>query len=87
MFWEKVLFKGECRYRREDISRKLKKRLDLRKRRGSANLRYRAKRLDNRLGKKGWLPPPENLGGGYFILKTEMIFLFWGLSPGARVAN
>jgi hypothetical protein len=53
---EKVLSKGEGRQREEDIPGKMKKGGIALDRRGSANLRHRANRCDNRHGKKGWMP-------------------------------
>ena len=47
----------ELEHRGEEIKKKLKQRAAFRRRRRSANLRYRAPRFDNRRPKKGWLPP------------------------------
>jgi 5-methylcytosine-specific restriction endonuclease McrA len=47
----------ELEHRGEAIKKKLKQRAAFRRRRRSANLRYRAPRFNNRRRKKGWLPP------------------------------
>jgi 5-methylcytosine-specific restriction endonuclease McrA len=47
----------ELEPRGEKINKKLKQRAAFRRRRRSANLRYRAPRFNNRRRKKGWLPP------------------------------
>jgi len=47
----------ELKHRGAAISKALKQRSGFRKRRRSANLRYRAPRFDNRRKPRGWLPP------------------------------
>jgi RRXRR protein len=47
----------ELEHRGQAIKKKLKQRAAFRRRRRSANLRYRAPRFNNRRRKKGWLPP------------------------------
>jgi 5-methylcytosine-specific restriction endonuclease McrA len=47
----------ELEHRGEEIKKKLKQRAAFRRRRRSANLRYRAPRFNNRRRKKSWLPP------------------------------
>src|SRR5205823_3292328 len=52
-----VLHLAEIAHRGKVIRKHLRQRAALRRRRRSANLRYRAKRCDNRRRPKGWLPP------------------------------
>lgn len=52
-----VLHLSEIEHRGEVIRKKLQQRAAYRRRRRSANLRYRAPRFDNRRRPKGWLPP------------------------------
>jgi 5-methylcytosine-specific restriction endonuclease McrA len=52
-----VLHLAEITHRGKAIRRHLQQRAMFRRRRRSANLRYRAKRFDNRRRRKGWLPP------------------------------
>jgi 5-methylcytosine-specific restriction endonuclease McrA len=52
-----VLSLIELEHRGEKVQKKLKQRASFRRRRRSANLRYRAPRFNNRRRKKGWLPP------------------------------
>ncbi|TSA01707.1 MAG: HNH endonuclease [Nitrospiraceae bacterium] len=52
-----VLFLAEITHRGQQIRQALLKRRAFRRRRRHANLRYRAKRFDNRMRHEGWLPP------------------------------
>jgi len=52
-----VFHLSEIEHRGEIIRKKLQQRLAYRRRRRSANLRYRAPRFDNRRRPSGWLPP------------------------------
>ena len=52
-----VLHLAEIRHRGGVVQGRVQKRASLRRRRRSANLRYRKKRFDNRTRPKGWLPP------------------------------
>jgi 5-methylcytosine-specific restriction endonuclease McrA len=52
-----VIALAELKHRGAAISKALKQRAGFRRRRRSANLRYRAPRFDNRRKPKGWLPP------------------------------
>lgn len=52
-----VLCLAEVHHRKEQIHLKMLKRLMYRRRRRSANLRYRKERFDNRRRADGWLPP------------------------------
>src|SRR5207248_4836042 len=52
-----VLHLAEITHRGVTIRKRLLQRAAFRRRRRSANLRYRARRFDNRRRSKGWLPP------------------------------
>src|SRR5919199_6333800 len=52
-----VLHLSEIAHRGKTIRKKMWQRAMFRRRRRSANLRYRARRFDNRRRPKGWLPP------------------------------
>jgi len=52
-----VIALAEVKHRGQAISKGLKQRAGYRRRRRSANLRYRAPRFDNRRRPEGWLPP------------------------------
>jgi len=52
-----VLFLADLAHRGSAISKKIHERAGYRRRRRSANLRYRAPRLNNRTRKAGWLAP------------------------------
>lgn len=51
------LWLGELKHRGDQIRKSLEQRSNYRRRRRSANLRYRASRFDNRPKPKGWLAP------------------------------
>lgn len=53
----KALWLGELQHRGSAIKKSLQQRSAFRRRRRSANLRYRAPRFDNRTRPKGWLAP------------------------------
>src|SRR2546423_2475790 len=52
-----VLHLAEITHRGKAIRKHMQQRAAFRRRRRSANLRYRARRFDNRRRSKGWLPP------------------------------
>src|SRR5437763_16111767 len=52
-----VLHLAEIAHRGATIHKRMLQRAAFRRRRRSANLRYRARRFDNRRRPKGWLPP------------------------------
>ena len=52
-----VLHLAEIAHRGKTIHERMRRRATFRRRRRSANLRYRARRFDNRRRPQGWLPP------------------------------
>lgn len=54
---DEVLHLSEITHRGATIRKSMGQRSNYRRRRRSANLRYREKRFDNRVRKEGWLPP------------------------------
>ncbi len=52
-----VLHLAEVAHRGDAVRERMRKRAAFRRRRRSANLRYRAPRFDNRRRPEGWLPP------------------------------
>src|SRR5690606_35702241 len=55
-----VLHLAELHHRGDVVRKKMTQRANYRRRRRSANLRYRAPRFDNRRRKEGWLSPSLN---------------------------